>query len=98
MFINEKKETTRTVNLVGGKSYEMGNMFDGSEDPTQKFTLTSDAPGIVRVEDDGSLTAVGIGTANVTLKATIDGREYSKTVNVTVPSTPILLILNINSQ
>lgn len=60
----------------------------GNETPAD-FTYESDNEEVFTVDNDGTLTAVGVGTANLTVTTTISGSVIEKTVTVEVVKTQV---------
>ncbi|MDO4484066.1 MAG: Ig-like domain-containing protein [Clostridia bacterium] len=75
-------ELKPTTMLIGDTLMSPGHYYPAMDGLTPVYT--SDNPAVVAVDTDGTLTAVGLGTANVTL--TVGGK--SQTALFTVYGTP----------
>ena len=73
-------------------AYDPADAYNAVNAP---FTLTSDNTGVIKVEDDGTLSAVGGGTATVTVS--VNGKEWDS-VEITVKSTKVTLSLKGNVE
>ncbi len=83
-----------TISISGTNTVEAGGtiQLSASVDPTQTsvltFTWTSSNTDIATV-NNGTVTGVAAGTADITAKATINGKEVTGTYSITVTSTQI---------
>ena len=58
---------------IGSFDYEI----EPNNTTNSSITWTSSNPSVATVDANGQITAVGSGTATITIKYTIDGKEYS---------------------
>ncbi|WP_052947369.1 Ig-like domain-containing protein [Aneurinibacillus tyrosinisolvens] len=82
-----------SVTIEKGTIYSLVPVFTPENATDQEVTWTTDKPGIVTVDDEGVLTGVAPGTANVTV-TTHDG-NFSDTciVTVTEPGVPVTRVV-----
>ena len=59
-------------------------MFDGKKLESVKIAYSSSDENIVLVSKDGVITAVNVGVATITAKATYDGKELTETIEIKV--------------
>lgn len=79
--VNKKKQTVQAYGVT--MTYGDPNKFINASSNWENalFTYTSDNPNVVTVGADGKVTAIGAGTANVTIKADGQGKyEDAETV------------------
>ncbi|MBQ2743658.1 MAG: Ig-like domain-containing protein [Oscillospiraceae bacterium] len=67
-----------------GNFYNGSSMLDGSKDPIIDMSYESSDTGVVTVSADGTVTAVGEGNAEITIKATSGNTSAETKVNVVV--------------
>ena len=72
--------------LALGETYQLSPTYSPSN-ATIAFQYTSDNTDVVTVSPSGLLTAIGYGTATITVKETVS--NLTKTINVEVPETEV---------
>ena len=67
-----------------GRPIRFGPLFDGSEDSENSLSITSSDPSVIRIDENGKMTALKIGNADIIATVKIRGKEYTEKKNIEV--------------
>ena len=81
-------KTNINLDLNGTKTAKITATVEPANASNKNLSWTSSNPKVVSVDTNGNVTAIGVGSATITVK-TLDGSNISKTCQVTVIRTPI---------
>lgn len=81
-------KTNINLDLNGTKTAKITATVEPANASNKILSWTSSNPKVVSVDTNGNVTAIGVGSATITVK-TLDGSNISKTCQVTVIRTPI---------
>lgn len=83
-YLNLKE---KTLNMMLGETHKLNYTLLPTTATYKKVTWTSSDESILKVDQDGNVTAVGTGTAQITVAA-VDGSNRSSVCTVTVINNP----------
>ena len=79
--------TAQRVVTADGREVRFGNLLEGGDDPFCSQTVISNNPSVLRVNDDGTVSALSEGIAEITLTAVVGLETKTDSVDVIVDGT-----------
>ena len=82
------KVTPTTVDLKVNETQQLTITVEPNEATNKNYTCKSDNEGVATVDNTGLVTAVGVGTATITITTADGGKTVTCSVNVSESGTP----------
>ncbi|NLG53605.1 MAG: hypothetical protein GX541_06470, partial [Clostridiales bacterium] len=87
LAVGERTSYSTKVVTADGREVRFGNLLEGGDDPFCSQTVISNNPSVLRVNDDGTVSALSEGIAEITLTAVVGSETKTDSVDVIVDGT-----------
>ena len=83
LSVGESAHITAGVRMTDGSYLNMGKSFEGGNDKDNSILITNTDAAVLRLEDK-KIRALKPGSGRIELDVTLDGSDYSETIDITV--------------